>query len=109
MDDKTTTPDQPTSSADVEVRRVFLGTGLFWAMILGVLLTVAVIILAAQNTQEITIEFLSWQIATPFIVMVLAVLLIGILLAEIVGLVFRHRRRRRLTDREELKRLRAAE
>ena len=65
------------------------------------------IILAAQNTQQVTLEFLSFEIDTPLIVVVLAAVLVGVVLDEIVGWVYRARRRRTLTDREELKHLRA--
>jgi len=91
----------------VEVHRVFVGTGLFWGLVIGALLTVIVIILAAQNTQQVTVKFLPFEIGTPLIVVLLASLLVGVILDEIVGWAYRARRRRTLTDKEELKRLRA--
>jgi uncharacterized integral membrane protein len=93
--------------SEPEVHRVFVGTGLFWGLVIGVLLAVIVIILAAQNTQEVTVEFLPFEIHTPLIVVLLVALLIGIILDEIVGWAYRSRRRRTLTEREELKRLQA--
>ena len=93
--------------ARVEVHRVFVGTGLFWGLLLGALLTVIVIILAAQNTQQVTLEFLPFEIGTPLIVVLLASLLVGVILDEIIGWAYRARRRRTLTEKEELKRLRA--
>ena len=90
----------------VEVRRVFVGTGLFWGLVIGALLAVAVIILAAQNTQQVTLEFLPFEIDTPLIVVLLASLLIGVVLDEIIGWAYRARRRRTLTEKEELKLLR---
>lgn len=91
----------------VEVHRVFVGTGLFWGLVVGALLTVVVIILAAQNTQQVTVKFLPFEIGTPLIVVLLVALLVGVILDEIVGWAYRARRRRTLTDKEELKRLRA--
>jgi len=91
----------------VEVHRVFVGTGLFWGLVIGGLLAVIVIILAAQNTQQVTVKFLPTEIGTPLIVVILASLLVGIILDEIVGWAYRARRRRTLTEKEELKRLRA--
>lgn len=91
----------------VEVHRVFAGTGLFWSLVIGGLLAVIVIILAAQNTQEVTVKFLPFEIGTPLIVVLLASLLVGVILAEIAGWAYRARRRRTLTEKEELKRLRA--
>jgi len=93
--------------ARVEVHRVFVGTGLFWGLVMGALLTVIVIILAAQNTQQVTLKFLPFEIGTPLIVVLLASLLVGVILDEIIGWAYRARRRRTLTEKEELKRLRA--
>jgi uncharacterized integral membrane protein len=86
--------------------RVFVGTGLFWGLIVGVILAVAVIILAAQNTRTATISFLGWDFSTPLIVLILGSLLIGIVLDELFGLVYRRRRRRTLRDKDQLERLR---
>lgn len=86
--------------------RVFVGTGLFWGLIVGVVLAAAVVILAAQNTGTSTISFLAWDLSTPLIVLILGSLLTGIILDELFGLVYRKRRRRTLRDRDELQRLR---
>jgi uncharacterized integral membrane protein len=102
------TPATPVPAPTrVEVHRVFVGTGLFWGLVVGALLTVIVIILAAQNTQQVTVKFLPFEIGTPLIVVLLASLLIGVILDEIIGWAYRARRRRTLTEKEELKRLRA--
>ncbi len=96
-----------TETAPVETpQRVFVGTGLFWGLIVGFVLALAVVILAAQNTATVTISFLAWDFSTPLIVVILGSLLIGVVLDELFGLVHRSRRRRILRDREELKRLR---
>lgn len=86
--------------------RVFAGTGLFWGLIVGFILALAVVILAAQNTGAVTISFLGWDFSTSLIVVILGSLLIGIVLDELFGFVYRKRRRRTLRDRDELKRLR---
>lgn len=111
--------EEPDRSSDVEEttetektapgaaqERVFAGTGLFWGLIVGVILAVAVVILAAQNTDTATISFLAWDFSTPLIVLILGSLLIGIVLDELFGLVYRKRRRRTLRDKDQLKRLR---
>jgi uncharacterized integral membrane protein len=85
---------------------VFAGTGLVWGLIVGVILAVAVVILAAQNTDTATISFLSWDFSTPLIVLILGSLLIGIVLDELFGLVYRKRRRRTLRDKDQLERFR---
>ena len=89
-----------------EHHREFVGTGLFWGLVVGVLLSVVVIVFSAQNTGDATINFLPWEWSSPLFVVILVSLIMGIVLDEIAGLVYRSRRRRALTEREELKRLR---
>ncbi len=86
--------------------RVFVGTGLFWGLIVGVILALVFIILAAQNTGTITVSFLGWDFSTPLIVLILGALLVGVVVTELFGLVYRKRRRRTLKERDELQRLR---
>ena len=109
-------PEVPDHSADPAVvgsepkavgskERVFVGTGLFWSLIVGVLLATVVMILVAQNTGSVTMAFLGWDFSTSLIVLLLGALLIGVVLDELFGLVFRARRRRVMGDRDHLDRL----
>ena len=99
-------PEPETKPAPKVTReRVFVGTGLFWGLVVGVLLAVAVVILAAQNTGSTTIAFLGWEFSTPLIVVFLGTLLAGVIFDELFGLVYRVRRRRTMADREQLKRI----
>ncbi|MBU1225890.1 MAG: DUF1049 domain-containing protein [Actinobacteria bacterium] len=84
----------------------FVGTGVFWGLVIGIVLAVVVIVFAAQNTAAVGIKVLAWHWLPPLFVVVLVSLIIGIVLDEIVGLLFRSRRRRRLAERAELHRLR---
>jgi uncharacterized integral membrane protein len=86
-------------------RRVFVGTGLLWGLVVGIALAVALVLLAAQNTDDTTIAFLGWEFSTPPIVVILGTLLVGVILDELFGPVYRARRRRTLGDRDELERL----
>lgn len=104
-DAEAVTESEKTASV-AEPERVFVGTGLFWGLIVGVILALAVVILAAQNTGTVVISFLDWDFSTPLIVLILGSLLIGIVVDELFGLVYRKSRRRTLREREELKRLR---
>jgi uncharacterized integral membrane protein len=94
---------EPTPTVARE--RVFVGTGLFWGLVVGILLAVAVLILAAQNTDSTAIAFLGWEFSTPLIVVVLGTLLTGVIFDELFGLVYRARRRRTMSDRDHLKRI----
>jgi uncharacterized integral membrane protein len=107
------TPDtpplpSPERSADVSnptVERVFVGTGLFWGLIVGIVLAVAVIVLAAQNTDRATIALLGWDFSTPLIAVILGALIAGVVFDELFGLVYRARRRKTLSDRAQLNRI----
>jgi uncharacterized integral membrane protein len=102
------TPARPAVPAPTETDRVreFVGTGLFWGLVVGVILAILVIVFSAQNTDTAPITFLWMEWSSPIFAVILVSLLVGIVLDEIVGLLFRSRRRRRLAEREELKRLR---
>jgi uncharacterized integral membrane protein len=100
-------PEVKPTPAHVK-ERVFVGTGLFWGLVVGVLLAVAVIILAAQNTARTTISFLGWEFSTPLIVVILGSLLVGVIFDELFGLVYRSRRRRTLAERDRLRRIERA-
>ena len=100
----TTMPDTESTPRGAR-ERVFVGTGLFWGLVAGLLLAVAVVILAAQNTDSMTIAFLGWEFSTPLIVVVLGTLLVGVVLDEVFGLVYRARRRRIMGDRDRLERI----
>lgn len=84
----------------------FVGTGVFWGLVVGILLAVVVIVFASQNTQSATVKAFAWEWSSPLFVVILISLILGIVLDEIVGLLYRSRKRRRLAEREELKRLR---
>ena len=96
----------PTTTARAATKeRVFVGTGLFWGLIIGVVLAIGVLILAAQNTASITVTFTAWDFSTPLIVLILGAILIGVVFAELAGLFYRSRRRRTQRDRDHLERL----
>ena len=45
----------PTTEPTPTGEREFVGTGLFWGLVIGILLAVAVVILAAQGTGSTTV------------------------------------------------------
>ncbi|MCJ7726113.1 MAG: lipopolysaccharide assembly protein LapA domain-containing protein, partial [Acidimicrobiia bacterium] len=89
-----------------EVHTQFVGTGMFWGLVVGVILAIVVIGFAAQNTQSATVKTIVWEWSSPLFVVVLISLIMGIVLDELVGLQFRARRRRLLAEKVELRRLR---
>ena len=79
----------PSTTARAATKeRVFVGTGLFWGLIIGVVLAIGVLILAAQNTASITVTFTAWDFSTPLIVLILGAILVGVVFAELVGLFY---------------------
>ena len=100
------TGEEEKSEVKPESHPQFVGTGVFWGLVIGVILSIIVIVFAAQNTQSATIKTIVWDWSSPLFVVVLISLIIGIVLDEIVGLLYRARRRRRLAEKAELHRLR---
>jgi uncharacterized integral membrane protein len=98
---------EPVSIPEPEQHRVFAGTGISWAFILGVILTVAIIVLAVQNTDTVPVNLYFWETTAPLIIVMLVTALAAILIDEMIGLVIRRRKRKVLAEREELKQLRA--
>ncbi len=98
---------EPVAVPAPEQQRVFAGTGISWAFIFGVLLTVAIIVLAVQNTDQVPVTLYFWDIEAPLIIVMVVTGLAAILIDELIGMIIRRRKRKVLAEREELKRLRA--
>jgi uncharacterized integral membrane protein len=101
-------PAEEARPQELRKQSVFVGTGLFWSLILGLLLGAALVIFIFQNTQSVGVEFLWLEFTAPLIGLLLGTALTAVILAEIVGVVVRRRRRRVLTEQEELRRLTAS-
>jgi uncharacterized integral membrane protein len=102
-------PDEIREAAEPareEPPREYRGTGIYAAVVVGLLFTLAVVILAVQNVDTVTLEWLAWDIDVSLTALILASLLVGAAAAVIGGLFWRRRRRRVLTEREELRGLR---
>jgi uncharacterized integral membrane protein len=91
---------------DKGARREFRGTGLYWSLVLSLIVAVAILIGIIQNLQSVQLNYLVWNLSTPLIVVLLVTIFASVLLTALVGVAWRHRRRRQLTDREELRGLR---
>jgi uncharacterized integral membrane protein len=85
---------------------VFRGTGISAGLVAGVVLAILAIIVAVQNTDDVNVDFLAWEVDTPLVVVILAAAVAGVVLDETLGFFWRRRRRRSLGDRAELRRLR---
>ncbi len=99
------TPTPPPSGPPT--KREFVGTGMFWSLVFGGLVAVALVIFVIQNSEKVPVEFLGWDWRVSLAGIVLVSALAGVAIDEVAGVVYRRRRRRHLTDREELKRLKS--
>ena len=90
-------------------QRVFVGTGWFWGLILGLLLAAAFVIFVFQNTQTVEVQWLGFTFTAPLIGLLLATALIAIIIDQVAGVLYRRRRRRVRSEREELERFRGKE
>jgi uncharacterized integral membrane protein len=88
--------------------RVYRGTGVYGAVVLGILLAAAIVVFVAQNTEGVRIEWIVWEASIALAALVLAAMLLAVVLSVIVGGIWRRRQRRIHSEREELERLRAA-
>lgn len=94
------------AEAGGEVAPVFRGTGVSVALVIGVVVTVLAIIVAIQNTDDVGVDFLAWDVEAPLVAVILAAAVAGVLFDEILGFFWRRRRRHDLAERAELRRLR---
>ena len=96
---------QPEHDNDVKVE--YRGTGFYVSLAVIFLAALTILILAVQNTNEVTIEFLGLEFALPLFGVILGTALITVILDELIGVVWRRQQRTRLEERAELQRLRA--
>lgn len=96
--------DDDVAASDPETH--YRGTGVWPAVVIGLVLAAALVIFIAQNTHVIALDFLWFDFRTSPAVLVLATGLIAVVGAVVAGAWLRVRRRRHLQQREELERLR---
>src|SRR3954467_8121671 len=84
----------------------YRGTGVWPAVVAGLVVAAAVVIFVAQNTTATSLEFLWFDFRPSPAVLVLATALIAVAGAMVVGAWLRARRRRTLRQQEELDHLR---
>lgn len=75
-------------------------------MIVGTLLVVAMLVVLVQNTDDVPFEFLWFDVDLPLGVLLLVAGLITLAAGELIGVLWRRRRRRVRTMRQELDDLR---
>lgn len=91
---------------DAAAAPVYKGSGFRWSYLFGILLTLVVMVLVFQNFQQTEFSFLVWTVEAPLAVIIIGTALIAVIVDEIVGVVWRARRRKMLRQKAELKELR---
>lgn len=97
-------PSAPVPAGSQETR-VYAGTGVSWAIVFGVLVVVVVAILAAVNTTATELNLVFWKGQVPLISIILVVAALTVVVDELVGLIVRRNRRRRLHEKQKLRQL----
>lgn len=87
----------------------YRGTGFYVGLGAILLFAFVLLVLSVQNTQNVTVEFLGWDFTIPLFGVAIGAALVAIVIDELVGLVWRRRRRSLLAQRAELASFRAAE
>ncbi len=84
---------QPSSPP---VRREPTGTGIWWGFIAALFGTAAIVALVLQNRQQVSFEWLWFDVHASLAGLLLTTALVSVATASAVGLWWRHRRRRHL-------------
>ncbi len=81
-------------------------TGIAWGAILLFVGIALVVVFSVQNTDPVPVNFLWMEGEFSLAIVILVTVGVIVLLTELIGLSYRKRRRRRLVEKEELRRLR---
>jgi uncharacterized integral membrane protein len=84
------------------------GLGPRWGLIIGIIVAIPLIVFLAQNTQSVEINFINWSAQVPLVSVLAATVVLTVVITEVIGLFVRHRRRKVLAERAELRRLRSS-
>jgi uncharacterized integral membrane protein len=104
--DRVETPPVEDAPAPADTRREYRGTGIIWGAVGLLLVVAALVVVVIQNSQNVEFDFLWFNTEMPLSVIVAVAVAVSLLVGEVVGFLWRRRRRSRLQEREELKRLR---
>ncbi len=94
------------SPSEAQTKTVYRGSGVRWGFVVGLFLAVMLVILVFQNTAAVQFQFLWFDIETPLAALLIATAVLAAVADELVGLVVRSQRRKRLAEKEELEKLR---
>jgi uncharacterized integral membrane protein len=78
------------------------GTGLYWTLILTLVVAAAIVVGIVQNSQQIRLRYLTWEGDVPLAVALLGTIVLTVALTALVGVIWRRRRRQQMADAAEL-------
>lgn len=100
------TPTHRPAAEPEPPRVVSDSTGIAWGLVVVLLLLALVVVFTVQNTESVPIRFL-WMEGTFSLALVVWVTVgVTAIITEMAELIYRRRRRQRIAEREELRRLR---
>jgi lipopolysaccharide assembly protein A len=93
-------PDpSPTASSD---------SGLSWSLALFLLTSLVFVVFIVQNSDAVLVKFLNWEGNFSLSLVLVITALLAVIADEVFGVMRRRRHRRRMSEREELKRFRSS-
>jgi uncharacterized integral membrane protein len=100
-------PDEPVPARSERPTAINARTEIPFGLILFLVIAVLLVVFTVQNSSEdVTLKFLVWEGSYPLALIIIGVVAVTVILDEVLGLFLRQRRRRRLAEKQELKRLR---
>jgi len=106
MSDDSLNPIDPEEAPSAAPEITHSGSGVAWGAVIMLLGLALLIIFAVQNTDPVAVEFLWLDGNYPLSLVILITVAVVVLFVELLGLLFRRRRRKRHAERQELKRFR---
>lgn len=77
-----------------------------WSAVALLTALAALLVVIIQNTHDVAFEFLWFDVQTPLSLVLAITFGVALVVGEVVGFVWRRRRRTRMRERDELRRLR---
>lgn len=109
MSDESLSPTEPPEEALGSTDQVtHEGSGVAWGAVLVLIGLALLVVFAVQNTDPVPVEFLWLNGEYPLSLVILITVAVVVLFVELFGLLYRRRRRKKLAERQELKRLRGS-
>jgi uncharacterized integral membrane protein len=107
MSDDTLNPsDLPEETLGGSTQVTHAGSGMAWGAVVILVALALLVVFAIQNTDPVPVEFLWLDGEYPLALVILITVAVVVLLVELFGLLYRRRRRKRVAERQELKRFR---